>query len=94
MRQSACYFFFDFLTCNTIWTVLRHTSALIKDKENKVKSEHGSHIRIHTTYNSIMFTYNICKPDDKRHVNTDLPPLKLGEHKISNIEWAANPNMT
>ncbi len=38
---------------------------------NKVKSEHGLHIRIHTTYNSIMFTYNICKPDDKRRVNTD-----------------------
>ena len=53
--------------------------------ENKVKSELGSHIRIHTTYNSIMFTYNICKPDDKRRVNTDLPPLKSGEHKISNI---------
>ncbi len=40
-----------------------------------------------------MFTYNICKTDDKRRVNTDLPPLKLGEHKISNIEWATNPKM-
>jgi hypothetical protein len=59
----------------------------------RVKSEHGSHIRIHTTYNSIMFTYNICRPDDKRRVNTDLPPLKLGEHKINNIERATTPNM-
>jgi hypothetical protein len=24
---------------------------------NKIKSEHGSHIRIHTTYNLIMFTH-------------------------------------
>ncbi len=40
-----------------------------------------------------MFTYNICKPDDKRRVNTDLPPLKLGGRKINNIEWAATPNM-
>ncbi len=29
----------------------------------------------------------------RRRVNTDLPPLKSGEHKISNIEWATNPNM-
>ncbi len=72
-------------------TVLRHTSALIKDKQNKVKSEYGSHIRIHTTYNSFMFTYNICKPDDKCRVNTDLQPLKSGEHKINNIEWATTP---
>jgi hypothetical protein len=48
--------------------------------KNKIKSEHGSHICTHTTYNSIMFTYNICKPDDKCRVNTDLPPLKSGEH--------------
>ena len=81
------------LTCNTIWTVLRHTSALIKYKWNKIKSEHGSHIRIHTTYNLIMFTYNICKPDDKCRVNTDLPPLKSGGHKINNIEWVTTPNM-
>ena len=60
---------------------------------NKIKSEHGSHIRIHTTYNLIMFTYNICKPDDKCRVNTDLPPLKSGEHKINNIEWVTTPNM-
>ena len=75
------------------WTVLRHTSALIKYKWNKIKSEHGSHIRIHTTYNLIMFTYNICKPDDKCRVNTDLPPLKSGGHKINNIEWVTTPNM-
>ncbi len=59
--------------------------------ENRIKPEHGSHIRIHTTYNLIMFTYNKCKPDDKYiykcRVNTDLPPLKSGEHKIINIEW-------
>jgi hypothetical protein len=63
-----------------------------KINKNKIKSEHGSHIRIHTTYNSIMFTYNICKPDDKRCVNTDLPPFKLGGYKINNIEWATTPN--
>jgi hypothetical protein len=40
-----------------------------------------------------MFTYNICKPDDKRCVNTDLPPLKSGEHKINNTEWAPIPNI-
>ena len=34
----------------------------------------------------------VCKPDDKCRVNTDLPPLKSGEHKINNIEWATNPN--
>ena len=61
--------------------------------KNKVKSEHGSHIRIHTTFNSIIFTYNICKPDDKCRVNTDLPPLKSGEHKENNIEWVTTPNM-
>jgi hypothetical protein len=48
---------------------------------NKIKSEHGSHIRIHTTHNLIMFTYNICKPDNKCRVNTDLPPLKSGRRK-------------
>ncbi len=75
------------------WTVLRHTSVLIKYKWNKIKLEHGSHICIHTTYNLIMFTYNICKPDDKCRVNTDLPPLKSGEHKINNIEWVTTPNI-
>ncbi len=64
-----------------------------KYKQNKIKSEHGSHIRLHTTYNLIMFTYNICKPDDKCRVNTDLPPLESGEHKINNIEWVTAPNM-
>ncbi len=60
--------------------------------ENKIKSEHGSHIRLHTTYNLIMFTYNICKPGDKSLVNTDLPPLKSGEHKISNMERVTTPD--
>ena len=61
---------------------------------NKIKSEHGSHIRIHTTpysHHVYIQTY-VCKLDDKCHVNTDLPPLKSGEHKINNTEWAANPN--
>ncbi len=40
-----------------------------------------------------MFTYDTCKPNDKRHVNTDLPPLKSGEHKINNIERATNLNL-
>ncbi len=65
--------------------------SLTNINENKIKSEHGSHIRIHTTYNSIMFTYNICKPDDNCRVNTDLPPLRSGEHKINNTEWATIP---
>ena len=39
---------------------------------------------LHTTY--------VCKLDDKCRVNTDLPPLKSGEHKINNTEWATNPN--
>ncbi len=39
---------------------------------------------LHTTH---------ANPMIRRRVNTDLPPLKSGEHKISNIEWAANPNM-
>ena len=43
--------------------------------------------------NLIMFTYNICKPDDKCRVNTDLPPLETGKHKIKNIEWVTTPNM-
>ncbi len=29
----------------------------------------------------------------RRRVNTDLPPLKSGEHKISNIEWTTNLNL-
>ncbi len=40
-----------------------------------------------------MFTYYIYKPDDKCRVNTDLPPLKSGEHKINNTEWAITPNI-
>ena len=40
-----------------------------------------------------MFTYNICKPDDKCRVNTDLPPLKSGEHKINNIERVTTLDM-
>jgi hypothetical protein len=29
----------------------------------------------------------------RRRVNTDLPPLKSGEHKINNIERATNLNL-
>jgi hypothetical protein len=29
----------------------------------------------------------------RRRVNTDLPPLKLGEHKINNIEQATKLNL-
>ena len=92
MRQSAC-FFFDFWLAILSELYLGTHLPGSNMNENKIKSEHGSHIRIHTTYNSIMFTYNICKPDDKCRVNTDLPPLKSGGHKINNIEWVATPNM-
>ncbi len=92
MRQSACFsltFWLATLSELYLGTHLPWSNI----NENKVESEHGSHIRIHTTYNSIMFTYNICKPDDKRRVYTDLPPLKSGEHKINNTEWATIPNI-
>ena len=57
-------------------------------------NQNTDHISAFTRpYNLIMFTYNICKPDDKCRVNTDLPPLKSGEHKINNIEWVTTPNM-
>ena len=92
MRQSAC-FFFDFWLAILSELYLGTHLPWSNINENKIKSEHGSHIRIHTTYNSIMFTYNICKPDDKCRINTDLPPLKSGEHKINNIEWVTAPNM-
>ncbi len=85
--------FFDFWLAILSGLYLGTHLPWSKINKNKIKSEHGSHIHIHTTYNSIMFTYNICKPDDKRRVNSDLPPLKLGGHKINNIEWATTPNM-
>ncbi len=91
MRQPACFSL-------TFWLAILSELYLgahlpwSNINENKVKSEYGSHIRIHTAYNSIMLAYNICKPDDKCCVNTDLPPLKSGEHKISNIERATYPN--
>ena len=92
MRQSAC-FFFDFWLAILSELYLGTHLPWSNTNENKIKSEHGSHIRIHTTYNSIMFTYNICKPDDKCRVNTDLPPLKSGEHKINNIERVTTLDM-
>jgi hypothetical protein len=92
MRQSAC-FFFDFWLAILSELYLGTHLPGSNINGNKIKSEHGSHIRIHTTYNLIMFTYNICKPDDKCRVNTDLPPLKSGEHKINNIERATNLNL-
>jgi hypothetical protein len=92
MRQSAC-FFFDFWLAILSELYLGTHLPWSNINENKIKSEHGSHIRLHTTYNSIMFTYNICKPDDKCRVNTDLPTLKSGEHKINNIERVTTPDM-
>jgi hypothetical protein len=67
---------------------------LLWSKINKIKlNQNTDHISaftwsiipscLHTTY---------VNPMIKRRVNTDLPPLKSGEHKISNIEWATNPN--
>jgi hypothetical protein len=92
MRQSACFFFNFWLALLSELYSGAHL-PWFKYKRNKIKSEHGSHIRLHTIYNLIMFTYNICKPDDKCHVNTDLPPLKSGEHEINNIEWVTTANM-
>ncbi len=92
MRQSACFFFdFRLALLSELYSGTYLPSSNIN--ENKIQSEHGSHIRLHTIYNLIMFTYNICNPDDKCRVNTDLPPLKSGEHKINNIEWVTTPNM-
>ncbi len=91
MRQPAC-FSFDFWLAMLSELYLDTHLPKSNINENKVKSEHGSHIHLHTTYNLIMFTYNICKPDDKCRVNTDLPPLKSGEHKISNIERVTTPD--
>ncbi len=81
------------LTCITSELYSGIHQPWFKYKWNKIKSEHGSHIHLHTTYNLIMFTYNICKPDDKCRVNTDLPSLKSGEHKINNMERVTTPNM-
>ncbi len=94
MRQSA-YFSLTFWLAilSELYLGTHLPWSKINTCKNKIKSEHGSHIRTHTTYNSIMFTYNICKPDDKCRVNTDLPPLKSGEHKINNTEWATIPNI-
>ncbi len=92
MRQSACFFLDFWLAILSELYLGTHLPGSNID-ENKIKSEHGSHIRMHTTYNLIMFTYNICKPDDKCRVNTDLPPLKSGGHKINNIERVTTPNM-
>ena len=92
MRQPACFSFDFWLAMLSELYLGTHLPESNKN-ENEIESEHGSHIRLHTTYNLIMFTYNICKPDDKCRVNTDLPPLKSGEHKINNIEWVTTPNM-
>ena len=92
MRQSAC-FFSDFWLAILSELYLGTHLPGSNINENKIKSEHRSHIRLHTTYNLIMFTYNICKPDDKCRVNTDLPPLKSGKHKINNIERFTIPDM-
>ena len=91
MRQSA-YFSLTFWLAilSELYSGTYLPSSNIN--ENNIKSEHGSHIRLHTTYNLIMFTYNICKPDDKCRVNTDLPPLKSGEHKINNTERVTTPD--
>jgi hypothetical protein len=91
MRQPTCFSFYFWLAMLSELYLGTHLPGS-NINENKIKSEHRSHIRLHTTYNLIMFTYNICKPDDKCHVNTDLPPLKSGEHKISNIEWVTTPD--
>jgi len=59
---------------------------------NKI-NQNTDHISAFTQppISSCLHTY-VCKLDDKCRVNTDLPPLKSGEHRINNIEWATNPN--
>ena len=91
MRQSAC-FFFDFWLAllSELYSGTHLPSSNING--NKIESEHGSHFRLHMTYNLIMFTYNICKPDDKCRVNTDLPALKSGGYKINNTERVTTPD--
>ncbi len=63
MRQPACFFFDFWLAILSELYLGTHLPGSNINK-NKIKSEHGSHIRLHTTYNLsyIHLGSSVCHP--------------------------------
>ncbi len=89
---SACFFFNSWLVLlSELYSGTYLPGSNIKRNKINQNTDHISAFTQPLISSCYIQTY-VCKVDDKCRVNTDLPPLKSGEHKINNIEWATNPN--